>query len=316
MAPLGLPIAPRLTFHSVTGLPQAPGVHGNVFRAQPAVDPGGSNFAACILGDCDRATSDKPTQYANGLAATNDLYIRFQMYTAPGWHWPQVLDNKVFFFYPNKYTSPTEANVDSGLAFWTDTYCANKNFSDALSFRVGSNSGPFKGYPADANISPYNSHFEYCDGTGAPNGSMGDTTVPIAPGPVGAPSSCEPNPGTVFRMCTGRWYTVEFRYKLSDPGQQNGTIEAWINGVKVYSDSDLETCGDYGPDEGDCYALHEIRLHGSWYNYLYSDCADAEQSGSYRLIDNLVISKSYIGVPASGVTDTVSPGSPKALVVM
>jgi hypothetical protein len=213
--------------------------------------------------------------------------------------------------YTNKYTSKTDANVDAGLYFNSSGRCnggGGATYNDALSFRVGSNSGSFKWYPAHLSAG---THLEYCSGTGAPNGTNGDGTVAVA---SGYPPSGNPDPGTLFRMKTGRWYTVEFRYKLSDPGVKNGIIEAWVDGIKVYGDNDLETCGNYGANEGSCYALHEIFFEGSWFNPLYGDVAAAQSRGGYRLIDNFIISKSYIGPPTTS-TDTTPPPAPTGVKV-
>lgn len=294
--------------------PPAPGVGGRVFRARPGVDAGGSNMFGAILGDADRTTGDKPMAYKNGAPATNDLYFRFQMYNAPDWHWPEVADNKVLYFFPNRRTGNTESNVDAGLFFAaTGIACAdlNRGFGDGLAVRIGSNSGNFKTYPADVNTNGYPEHQEYCLGAGRPDRQFGDQTVAIetADEPVG-----DPNPGTAFRMRRGRWYTVELRYKLSDPGASNGIVELWIDGTKVYSDNDLETCGAWGPSEGDCYALHDFILHGSWYNVFWGgDYQKAEAIASYRLIDNFIISKTYIGPPGAPVADARAPARPRGL---
>lgn len=294
-----------------SGSPQG----GHFYRARPSLGAASASYDGCILGDCERSTPDLPTTYQNGSSATKDLYFRFQIYNTdnPDWYWPLEIDNKVLFFYPNQYTTKDSANVDAGLYFHNDSRCdfgaGGVGYNDAVSFRVGSNSDSFKFYPADlnANAGTLPSHTEYCSGLGKPNGTRGDTTVGIDSvyPPVG-----NPEPGTLFRMKTGRWYTVEFRYKLSDSGVKNGIIELWIDGVKVYSDNDLETCGNFGPNEGSCYALHEIFLEGSWYNPFGGDLAPAQNRSSYRLIDNFIISKSYIGLPG---TDTAAPAPPQGL---
>lgn len=316
--PFGFQYCSSADFPNVTaaGLPTAPGVSGGVYRASMAKGAASASYDACILGDCDRSTNDMPMTYQNGSPATNDLYFRFQIYNSnsPDWYWPSPsygLDNKVLFLYTNKYTSKTDANVDAGLYFNSSGRCntgGGATYNDALSFRVGSNSGSFKWYPAHLSAG---THLEYCSGTGTPNGTNGDGTVPVA---SGYPPSGDPEPGTLFRMKTGRWYTVEFRYKLSNPGVKNGTIEAWVDGIKVYGDNDLETCGNYGANEGSCYALHEIFFEGSWFNPLYGDVAAAQSRGGYRLIDNFIISQSYIGPPSSS-TDTTPPPAPTGVKV-
>lgn len=288
-------------------------VTGGVFKADPTIDPGGASLEMCILGDCDRATADTPATYQNGNAASNDLYMRFMMFTSTNWHWPDQCcgrDNKVMFFYPNQFTGKTNANFDAGFSFNTDIHCPsplNANFSDAVNMRVGHHqNNSFPKYPADANI-PFNNHYEYCTGQGAPNNdSPSDGTVAVVKeGAYGSPPSCDANAGTLFRMCENRWYSVEWRYKMpSTPNTADGTIEMWIDGKRIYGDSDLPTCAGFS-GEGSCYAIHQIQLLNSWYYCSSQGCPDTDWqaaktcNGCYRLIDNFVIATSYIGPPES-----------------
>lgn len=302
---------PLLTAITGTGaqtLPSGtPNPAGNrVFRANLGAGPASNALTGCFLGDCNRSTGDTPTTYVNGLSAGPTLYVRFQMYRPAGFPWPGNLDNKVAFLYPNRFGSRPDANVDAGLFFQQGTFCSPNTRADALAFRVGSNSGNYKAYPADANIAPYNEHFEYCTGTGAPNGQFGDTTVAHCAAALGA-CTAAPDPGTLYRWRVNAWQTVEFRYTLSTAGVSNGTIEAWVDGVQVYGDSDLETCGNYGASEGSCYAVHSLQLLNSWHNpnntsdYTAAQTADCGGgAGScYSLIDNLIVSRARIGVPSS-----------------
>lgn len=314
-------------FPDASGFPRTldnPTGAGHVYRARPALGAAAASYDGCILGDCDRTTGDTPAIYPNGSAATNDLHFRLQIYNAgggidgdgvggvdPEWYWPQAIDNKVLFLYPNQYSAKDSANVDAGLYFNSGGRCnpgiGGVSYNDAVSFRVGTNSDNFKFYPAYLNAVTSPQHTEYCDGTGTPNGTKGDRTVSVA---NGNPPAGNPDPGTLFRMKTGLWYTLEFRYKLSSPGQRDGVIETWVNGVKVYNDTDIETCGNFGVNEGSCYALHEIFFEGSWYNPFGGDLVPTQNRNSYRLIDNFIISKSYIGVPGA---DTSVPAAPQNL---
>lgn len=277
---------------AASGLPTAPGVSGGVYRADMKKGAASASYDGCILGDCDRNTSDTPTTYKNGSAATNDLYFRLQMYNSPNWYWPSTaygLDNKVLFLYTNRYVSKSDANVDAGLYFNASGRCngSPQAYPDAISFRVGSNSNSYKWFPAHLSAG---THTEYC-----PAAPLGTIT-----------------PGKLARIDTGKWYTIEFRYKLSDSGVKNGIIQMWVDGVKVYDANDLETCGNFGASNGDCYAIHEIFFEGSWFNPLYGDVAAAQAAGGFRLIDNFVISKSYIG-PPGGSTDTTPPNVPSGI---
>jgi hypothetical protein len=285
---------------SVSNYPAQPSgspTGGYVKRAN--VDDGEGMTAGCLWGDCQRATFDNPSgaTYKNGTPISNDLYIRFQVFFSSNYKWPSF-DNKIFFLWPNKYVDKPSANIDAGMIFGNGVYCPslNENFNDALSFRVGSNSGNFKIYPADANTGGYSEHPEYCLGDGYGNNSPPVSTT--------NPPNDTPHPGTLFRFQRGKWYTVEFRYKLGSEGVENGTIEAWVNGVKVYSNSDLETCGD---GDGSCAAVDEFAQY-FWYN------AFQEEGGlqGYGLVDNIVISKKYIGLPGNSAGNPVPSLQPPA----
>ena len=266
---------------------------GYVKRVDP--DDGEGQDVGCLWGDCDRATDDSPTgqTYANGLPLSNDLYFRFQIYFSSDYKWPDF-DNKIFFMWPNRYVDKPSANIDAGMIFGNGVFCPtfNENFNDALSFRVGSNAGNFKIYPADANTDGYAEHPEYCLGNGYGNNSPDISRVD--------PPNDTPYPGTVFRFKKATWYTIEFRYKLGSEGVDNGIIEAWVNGTKVYSDSDLETCGD---GLGNCAAVQEI-VQYFWYN-AFQEGGDL---AGYGLFDNLIISTAYIGPPSAA-----TPSAPSGL---
>ena len=272
---------------------------GYVKRSDVAIGAGA--IAGCLWSDCERTTSDNPVgaTYTNGNPLTNDTYVRFQVFfsDSPAYKWPSF-DNKIFFFWPDKYVDKPSASIDAGFYLSNNLFCSNVNmkFNDALSFRVGDNSCQFKGYPAENTGTCHPEHQEYCSGQGLGTPSPGVSTT--------TPPDDTPYPGRVFRFRRGKWYTFEYRYKLSSPGVQNGTIEAWINGVKIYSNSDLATCG---VGDGSCAAVAEL-VQYFWYN------AFQESSGvqGYGLVDNLIISKNYIG-PPGGILDTTPPVPPSNL---
>jgi hypothetical protein len=258
---------------------------GYVRRANP--DDGEGMVSGCLWSDCERSTSDSTAgvTYQNGAALTNDLYIRFQVYFSADYKWPDF-DNKIFFLWPDRYTDKPSASLDAGMLFGNGVFCPsiNENFNDALSFRVGDNSCSFKIYPSDNTAGCHPEHTEYCDGEG-----FGNNSPPVS---EDDPPDDTPHPGTIFRFRKATWYTVEFRYKLGTAGDQNGTIEAWINGTKVYSDNDLATCGD---GTGSCVAAAEFAFY-NWYNFFQ----EGPGVGGYGLSDNLIISKAYIGPPNEG----------------
>lgn len=287
-----------------------------VYRARIYQSPAASTLLGCFLGDCDRTTGDTDTTYENGNTANGTIYVRYQLYRPSGIYYPTQLDNKILFLYPNRYTSRPDANIDAGPFFFSGTHCSGTSRNDALAFRVGSNSGSFKSYPAANNGGVYNSHFEYCSGTGAPNGQFGDSTVAHCTMSTAGNCTNDPDPGTLYRWRKDRWHTIEFRYTLSTAGTTNGIIEAWVDGVKVYSNSDLETCGGYGATQGSCSAVYEIQLLNYWVNPNNATDTNAAQNADcgggagscYSLIDNLVISQSYIGPPNESETSAAPAG--------
>ncbi len=247
--------------------------------------------------------------YVNGLSPATDFYIRFQVYWTSNWAWPgdpktdkynhsayPCVDNKIFFIYPPEgLDQPTNASYDAGPL----TGCGaaydpinNARFADALTFRVGTSSDNYKSFPMDVDAGNNPQHMEY-----APYQSL----------TLRDPND-QPILGRVFRFNTNRWYSLEFRYKLSSSGQKNGTIEAWIDGTKIYSASDLETCAISQP-YGDCTGL------GAFILVAYHNSQDVTKWNGQQVIDNLIISRSYIGPPAVGGGGSVAtpPAGPSGL---
>ena len=98
-----------------------------------------------------------------------------------------------------------------------------------------------------------------------------------------------------FRFNRGQWYTVEFHYVYSSsPGKYDGSVEAWIDGVKVYAaTNDLQTCGN-GGSKSECSGLAAIAVSN------YKNDSDTTPLAGKVLIDNLIVSRSYIGPPQTG----------------
>lgn len=239
------------------------------------------------------------SNYVNGSAPAKELYFRFQYYVTPDYKWPgdpktdkyaygayPCFDNKILYLFPPEgLDNPTNAAYDAGLftacGIWDNIN--NARFSDALAVRYGDAGDNYKFFPMNvaANFNPQ--HMEY-----APYQSL----------TLRNPDD-KPIFGTIFRFNTNRWYTVELRYKLgTSAGAKNGTVEVWIDGTKIYSANDLATCGS---GLGDCSGIGAIWL-GAYHNG-----SDVTSWDGQQVIDNLIISRSYIGPPAGG-----SPPPPKA----
>jgi len=258
--------------------------------------------------------------YVNGMAPAKDFYVRFQFYVTSNYAWPgdpktdkynfgagNPVDNKILFVYPAGMDSPTDAAYDAGLfAAMAFDSTNNARFSDTLNVRVG-NAGNGIGYetfPMCANCTYNPTHMEYAPYQSCVNNS---SCTPYR-NPHDTPRS-----GKIFRFDTGKWYTLEMRYKLSSTeNAKDGTIEVWVDGTKIYSANDLATCGSGYPANysgNDCTGLGQIDI------VAYHNGIDQTVWNGQQIIDNLVISTSYIGPPSGGggSGDTTAPAAPKNL---
>ena len=82
------------------------------------------------------------------------------------------------------------------------------------------------------------------------------------------------------RFQKGRWYTLEYHVKLSSGS--SGILEMWVDGKKAYQYNGI-TCNNGCPDMG------YIMIMG-WMN-------SADPQTGYYEIDNVIMSRSYIGPP-------------------
>lgn len=242
--------------------------------------------------------------YANGTPPAKDVYIRFQYYVTADYAWPgdpktgpynygagcQAYDNKILYIFPPEgIDNPTNASYDAGLHTQAGLWDPNQNarFADALGVRYGSASDNYKYAPLCAVCSFNPNFYNY--------------------GPFQSLTLRNPNDSTVFgrafRFNTNRWYTIEMRYKLSSRDVADGLVEVWIDGTKVYSFSGIRTCES---GIGDCSGIGAIYI-GAYHNGL-----DCTRWSGQQVVDNLVISRSYIG-PPSGSGDATPPAAPANL---
>jgi hypothetical protein len=90
-----------------------------------------------------------------------------------------------------------------------------------------------------------------------------------------------PNGTQAPRIEKGRWYTLEYHIKLAS--NNTGILELWVDGVKAFSTSRI-TCHDGCPNMGFIYIM-------GWMN-------PADTQRGYYEIDNVVMSRKYIGLPS------------------
>lgn len=112
--------------------------------------------------------------------------------------------------------------------------------------------------------------------------------------------------GRIWRWSTGQKYTFEYHLKWSTPqGASNGVAEVWVNGTKIYSNSDLKNCFNTGIDSGNSQRVNDncvtIGL-GALFISDYMGNLDTTVRNGQQIIDNLVVSAgdTYIGVPGGG----------------
>jgi hypothetical protein len=115
---------------------------------------------------------------------------------------------------------------------------------------------------------------------------------PLAPGVA-------PNGTQAPRFQKNRWYTLEYHVKLAS--DNSCVLELWVDGVKAYS-ANRVTCHNGCPDMGYIMIL-------GWMN-------SADPQSGYYEVDNVVMSRSYIGPPSgSSSGDTTPPAPPKNISV-
>ncbi|MCL2434232.1 MAG: hypothetical protein FWD16_06940, partial [Clostridia bacterium] len=90
----------------------------------------------------------------------------------------------------------------------------------------------------------------------------------------------------------GKWFCIETRMKLNDPGVRNGIFEVWVDGVKTFSFTGYNFIGGWDPGaQADWVAINKIFLENHWNK---ADLIPAE--GQWRDFDNLVLSTRPIGM--------------------
>ena len=104
-----------------------------------------------------------------------------------------------------------------------------------------------------------------------------------------------PNGTNAPRLTKGRWYTLESRIKLSS--SNTGILELWVDGVKAYSTNRI-TCHNGCPNMGYIMIL-------GWMN-------SADRQTGYYEIDNVIMSRSYIGPPNAQSTPPPTAQMPQA----
>lgn len=81
----------------------------------------------------------------------------------------------------------------------------------------------------------------------------------------------------------GQWYSIEQRLKLNTPGEKNGILEVWINGIKIFAKTDINLRN-----------ISSLKIEKIWFNFYFGGVAKPKNDFNI-FIDNIVIASSYIG---------------------
>lgn len=115
------------------------------------------------------------------------------------------------------------------------------------------------------------------------------------------------NPGSGTGVCTdtyglecgsgdaglvnGKWYLVEVRVKMNDPGTANGVMEGWLDGVKRYTKTNVNFRGT---------GHNNIGIRNFWLNMFPGGTGVAMKEDTYVLFDQMVIATDAQVGPWSG----------------
>ncbi len=302
-------------------------------RPEPGFGSHNGSTRGCLWSDCSRSTYESPVgaKYVNGQEvafrgnANETLHVRYAYYWSTNMTFPLTSDKKIFFLQPQRYLDNPSANAQIGHSFQQSSgYCnsggtahgGRTDHEDMFSFLV--NGAGFNQYPGKINStwgspSPF-FHDEYCRGQGKPAIQAGlppsemlhthEKVNGTCPGNFMGCHADKPRPGRVTRFQKGKWYSIEWAVKHSEQGKFNGRIQMWIDGVLIYDDNDINTCGN-----------HPVTTHGDCVvtDFFFDGYLGAKEptgpNGAYSLIDHLVFSTSYIGPPGAGSSGGGSGGT-------
>lgn len=91
-----------------------------------------------------------------------------------------------------------------------------------------------------------------------------------------------------------RWYCIEQQVKLNAPGENDGILRGWVDGMLAFEKMDVHFRD-----------TPELKIENVWIN-LYHGGSWTPSSDDHIFIDNIVIAKDYIG-PSSNTADQKVP---------
>ncbi|WJG08472.1 polysaccharide lyase [Aliiglaciecola sp. LCG003] len=81
----------------------------------------------------------------------------------------------------------------------------------------------------------------------------------------------------------GKWYSIEQYLKLNTPGEEDGILTVWIDGIKIFHRNNLNF-----------RTTDNLKIEKIWMNYYFGGVAKPSKNFDMYL-DNVVIASSYIG---------------------
>jgi hypothetical protein len=86
-----------------------------------------------------------------------------------------------------------------------------------------------------------------------------------------------------FCLQKGRWYCIEQRVKLNTPGSADGVLEQWVNGVKVFSKTNLRWRNTTA-----------LKIQQVWFTWYHGGMQGSNVTMNWRMAD-FVMATRYIG---------------------
>jgi hypothetical protein len=240
------------------------GSYGGPGRSLRATAPAGSTQGFGYMGGFDRM----------GIGARDEVYYRYRVYFPSSYVWTNS-SGRGGGKLPGLAGKDggDERRVGAGGKRWNDSseiYRSNLSYADEWSARVmwGKDRSASTYLYAQSPLGPQSSnsyfgHVEYC--------------------------RTRPNDNTSSRVLfkPGAWNTVELRVKMNTAGSSNGIMQLWLNGYLCVDHRDVQYRSSRRP------GLRITQQYVTW--YYGGPSADAPSSNSWLLMDDAVLSRSYIG---------------------
>jgi hypothetical protein len=240
------------------------GSYGGPGRSLKATAPAGSTQGFGYMGGFDRM----------GIGGRDEVYYRYRVYFPSSYVWTNS-SGRGGGKLPGLAGKDggDERRVGAGGQRWNDSTevsRSNLSYSDEWSARVmwGKDRSAATYLYAQSPLGPQSSksyfgHVEYC--------------------------RTRPNDNTSSRVLfkAGAWNTVELRVKMNTPGSNNGIMQLWLNGYLCVDHRDVQYRSARRP------YLRTTQQYVTW--YYGGPSTDAPNKTSWLLLDDAVLSRSYIG---------------------